>query len=178
MIIRLMLPQEQDTVTAIAKSNRATKEFPNLWTRWDHWAAQPPIVAVSDDQIVGLHVVTFGKRAPVYANSYYQLVIEAFRGKGVAGDMVRFLINSAIHRECGRLKFKVPHDSDGQKFWMGFGFIPFGEDYKHYLFDIDLSGTTNFEDILKDARARSGRNMPPDVVERYTNSGVDKVIWE
>ncbi len=121
----------------------ATRDFVYCWHRWGNWdghhapivAVRPPVRPFDVDQVIGFHAAAFGRH---YVNSYYQFLLPECRGQGLGGQMVDLLLRTAAKRGCPRLKFKVPFDSDGQRFWEGFGLRPYGKDAKHYLYDLSL----------------------------------------
>jgi len=145
---RRALPTEQEAVEALSQTDKATKEFKYLWRRFDNWTeASTPIVAVdTDGALIGFHAAAFGR---AYVNSYYQLTTAQARGRRVGGTMVEFLLVEAHRLRCVRLKFKVPPGSAGQRFWEGFGVLPFATDAKHALYDISLEGVRTAADLKR-----------------------------
>lgn len=138
---------EQDAVEAMSQQDKSTKEFKYLWRRFQNWGDERsmPIVAEAEDgTLVGFHAASFGRR---YVNSYYQLTLPVARGQGVGGAMVEFLIQQAHLYGSERLKFKVPPDSDGQRFWEGFGLTPCDRDEKHLLYDVSLYAVSSAKDL-------------------------------
>ena len=160
---------DQDRVEKLSQSDKAVKEFKYLWRRYGNWGNERsyPIIAVSDedDLLVGFHAAAFGR---FYVNSYYQLVAPEVRGTGLGGRMVGFLLSEAQRLGCVRLKFKVPHDSEGQRFWEGFGLQPFGKDARHYLYDYSLEGVTKPSDLARAKAQILERDM-----DRYRLSGIE-----
>jgi len=168
VIVRFAVDNEQEEVEELAATDPETKDFKYLWRRYGNWGKINPIIAFEDvdGEIIGLHAVTFGTRNH-YANSYYQLVAPAFRGQGVGGKMVDQMIKSAKSAECTRLKFKTPFDTDGERFWRGFGLMPFAQDEKQFLFDVDISNVQT----LADLRSVTG-DIPMSAMKGYERAGV------
>jgi GNAT superfamily N-acetyltransferase len=168
--IRRATLEDQAAVEALSQTDSAVKEFKYLWRRYQNWVAEHmPIIAVVEGLgVVGFHAATFGRE---YVNSYYQMTAPAVRGQGVGGAMVALVLNEAARVACRRLKFKVPHDSAGQRFWEGFGLRHFGTDAKHRLYDVSLAGIVTPGDL---SRATVG-HIPEAAARRYQLAGVQFV---
>lgn len=157
---------DQDAVERASQSDAAVKEFKYLWRRYGNWAdaSALPFVAMRGAEVVGFHAATFGAE---HVNSYYQWVSPRVRGRGIGGRMVAAVLAEARRVGCARLKFKVPHDSDGQRFWEGFGLRPFGTDAKHRLYDVSLQGVETPSDL-----ARAASVLTKGQADRYRRKGV------
>lgn len=144
MEIRYMEPEERSKVEALKGKHHVVNEFISMWTLWKNWEQHPPVIAVDAGEVVGLHAHTFTKSG--YCNSYYQWLDGNYRGQRIGGSMVDVMIQAAYNKNIRRLKMRTPVDSDGYKFWTGFGLKPIAiqEEEEYYLFDQDIE---DIEDI-------------------------------
>jgi hypothetical protein len=76
----------------------------------------------------------------LYVNSYYQFVEETYRGKGVGGYMFDFLIKLAVKKGLTRWKTACMINSDGDKFYKGFGLKPVAKDVSFNFYDASIEG--------------------------------------
>lgn len=173
MITRLMLPHEQGQVVALAKQFKGTREFGYLWTHYGNWEAHPPVVVLVKEQLAGFHAYSFGKRN-LYVNSYYLAVDPRFRGMGVAGATVAFMLAAAQDAGMKRLKMKCFQNSPGRTFWEGFGLKSFGHDEKNqYYYDVDLGQETDPIQWMDWNNQRDlHQPLPPKELEKYKARGV------
>ncbi len=168
--VRFALPHEEIPVCNFAKQFKAVSEFAGLWRRWGNWENNPPIVAKAEDLLAGFHAATFNRNG--YTNSYYQAVDSRFRGQGVGGKMVDFLLQQAAEYEAKRLKFRTPKGGLGQIFWCGFGLQPFGEEGGDYLFDLSLEGVGSAQDLIARAGELCRVPIPDFALKQYRRKGV------
>lgn len=149
MEVRHMRSDELGKVKALQKLSDVMQIAVTSWFSWGNWDAHPPVVVVDGGSVAGAHFYYTTKSG--YINSQSQYVRPEYRGQGLAGDMVNFILANESAR---RLKFRCNDDGYGDAFWQGFGLTPMG--YNHLtwvenVYDLSLEGVGSLEDMLSRA---------------------------
>jgi len=151
MEFRYMTLEERPLVDALQRKHKIVAEFHSRWTLWHNWDARPPLLAWDGNAIAGLYAYAFTKSG--YVNSYYIWVDDAYRGMGVAGGMVDFMLKEALDHGAKRYKSRMPTGKDGEKFWRGFGVKPCGwiPDLDEQLYDYSIEGVGSIHEFIVNA---------------------------
>ena len=116
-----------------------TKDFEYCWAVWGHWKKMNlPIVALHGMKVVGFHAPGYGLNVS-YADSYFQGVLQEYKGQGIGGMMLKPFFTKAHKLGIQRLRFRTDYTADEAiAFWKGFGLRPFATKENYLLWDVDI----------------------------------------
>lgn len=129
---------ERDGAAAVAANFRNTAAMGGVWTRWEAWDVNPPIVAIEHGDVVGVHAAMFGKRNG-YMNTYYLAVVPTHHRRGICGTMLGVGLVEAIRQGQTRLKMRAEEGLPGEFFWRKLGVVPLAIQRGDLIFDVDIS---------------------------------------
>lgn len=138
-----------------------TREFLGVWTKFQNFEEHPPIIVLDGRKVVAFHAATFNKKT--YVNSYYQYVDETYRGKGIGGLMFDFLLKEAYKRKLERWKTTCKIDSDGDRFYKGFGLMPAFRDDKFNYYDVGINKVKHIGDLHR----KHTTSVPQNVISKH-----------
>lgn len=135
------IPEErQHELWQYAKSGVLERDWLAIWTRFKNWQANPPMVYVSQDKIVGMHMYTESKS---YMYTYFIWVHPSYRKQHVAVEMLRHSMRDTVLLQTYnhmRWKLKCSIDNKaGTAFWNHIGLTPMGHSSHEYYYDASVS---------------------------------------
>lgn len=150
--VRLMSPDEREILRSWRKMypTNVVGDFIFQWYRYRNWENHPPAVAVDDTgRLAGFHGYIITNTG--YLNSMFQFVRPEYRGQGIAGAMVEFILAEGLSKGVTRMRMRCPIGKDGDIFWQGFGLKPFGRTDDEHFYDFPLTGVSCLKDLITHA---------------------------
>ena len=133
--------------------------YEQLWTERDYIEKYPPIVAVKNSKIIGMHAYTLNAKYPG-CKSYYMVVDKNQRGQGIGANL---LIQTFIYANCidiFRYHTNSSEVNSGHIFYKNFGLEPYKVELnkfgnKDYYFEANIKGVTTIKEFEKRIKDRS-----------------------
>ena len=150
-----------------------TKDFEYCWAVWGHWKKNNlPIVALHGKKVVGFHGPGYGLGVS-YADSYFQGVLQEYKGQGIGGMMLKPFFTKAHKLGIRRLRFRTDVTAnEAIAFWKGFGLKPFATRDKYLLWDIDIRQVKDGESLKAWMKMKSVHFPIPDrAMKHYIKIG-------
>lgn len=170
----------EDTITLVENTkDTILSTYRNIWTSRDWWKKHPPIVAIKDNKIVGMHAYTFNERYLGYCKSYYMVVDENCRGQHIGGGLFLYTIIDANLHGIERYMTNSDERNNGFAFYLNFGISPITKARNEFngidwYFDFDIRGLTTMEKLItaiKDETIYEAEPFP-NMKEFYHEKGI------
>ena len=163
---RVSSKEDKEEVNKLANDfGSPVSTFTYLWESWDNWDSYPPLVLEkNDEKIVGFRAATYLNSG--YINSYYVLLHEDYRGKGLGKKLFSSALKKANEIECYRWTNKTSTD-DSYGFYNGaLNLKPVGKQGDEFIFDFSIRDLTSFEELKESSQKKDLRIEPPMPVKR------------
>lgn len=157
----------------LGRISRFTKNFEYSWAIWRHWEnGNFPIVAIHNKKIVGFNAPGYGLGVS-YLDCYFQAVLLEYRGKGIAGRMLKLMFGKACRLKIRRFRLRIMKDNaDAIAFWKGFGMKPFAVREDYLLWDVDVRGVKDGKSLIAWMKKKKLHEPIPDrSMNRYIRTG-------